>query len=44
MSFYDALHIPQPCLVDKTVAKKLFAEVGNPFSRKQWRRSPGNTA
>ena len=29
MSFYDALHIPQPCLVDKTVAKKLFAEAGD---------------
>lgn len=26
MGFYDALHIPQPCLVDKTVAKKLFTE------------------
>ena len=26
MGFYDVLHIPQPCLVDKTVAKKLFAE------------------
>ena len=29
MGFYDVLHIPQPCLVDKTVAKKLFAEAGD---------------
>ncbi len=29
MGFYDALHIPQPCLVDKTVAKKLFSEAGD---------------
>ena len=28
MGFYDALHIPQACLVDKTVAKKLFSEAG----------------
>ena len=26
MGFYDALHIPQACLVDKAVAKKLFTE------------------
>ena len=26
MGFYDALHIPQPCLVDKTVAKKMFSD------------------
>ena len=29
MGFYDVLHIPQPCLVDKTVAKKLFAEASD---------------
>lgn len=29
MDFYDVLHIPQPCLVDKTVAKKLFAEASD---------------
>ena len=29
MGFYDALHIPQPCLVDKTVPKKLFVDAGN---------------
>lgn len=29
MCFYDVLHIPQPCLVDKTVAKKLFSEAGD---------------
>ena len=29
MRFYDALHIPQPCLVDKSVAKKLFAETSD---------------
>ena len=25
MGFYDALYIPQTCLVDKTVAKKCFS-------------------
>ena len=29
MGFYDALHIPQPCLVDKAVAKKLFSDNGD---------------
>lgn len=29
MGFYDVLHIPQICLVDKTVAKKLFAEASD---------------
>ena len=29
MGFYDVLHITQPCLVDKTVAKKLFAEASD---------------
>ena len=29
MCFYDVLHIPQPCLVDKAVAKKLFSEAGD---------------
>lgn len=29
MGFYDVLHIPQPCFVDKTVAKKLFAEASD---------------
>ena len=29
MGFYDVLRIPQPCLVDKTVAKKLFAEASD---------------
>ena len=29
MGFYDVLHIPQLCLVDKTVAKKLFAEASD---------------
>ena len=28
MGFYDVLHVPQACLVDKTVAKKLFSEAG----------------
>lgn len=26
MSFYEALHIPDPCSVDKTIAKKMFLE------------------
>lgn len=29
MGFYDALHIPAPCLVDKTIAKKMFSEAGD---------------
>lgn len=29
MGFYDALHIPAICLVDKTIAKKMFSEAGD---------------
>lgn len=29
MGFYDALHIPASCLVDKTIAKKMFSEAGD---------------